>query len=154
MGDIADQFLALFIILDLFLRRFLQPDPHLLKVLAKLADFVVILHIQSKIQISVPDLLGSLLQPSDGPKDRPVNPGRKSAAHNKKNDRAAQKHLQDHGTDLRDHVYHVCDQIDTHPAAVLQRKLPLLDQMLRLSIQVIPPGLHISQRFIIGNLRL
>ena len=62
MGDIADQFLALLIILELFLCILLQAQTHLLKIAAKLADLVIRLHIQGKFQISVPYLFGGLLE--------------------------------------------------------------------------------------------
>ena len=67
MGDVADQFLALFVVLDLLLRGFLQPDPHLLKVLAELPDLIIILNVKSKVQIAVTDLFCRLLELSDRP---------------------------------------------------------------------------------------
>ena len=67
MRNIADQLLALLIILDLFFRRFFQTDPHFLEVLAELPDFIIVLHIESEVQISVADLFRCLLKLSDRP---------------------------------------------------------------------------------------
>ena len=66
MGNIADQFLALLVILDLLLGVLPQTHAHLLKIVAQFTDLVVRIHIQREIQIPRLDLLGRLLQLIEG----------------------------------------------------------------------------------------
>ena len=47
---------------DLLLCILLQPQAHLLEILAQLPDLIISVHIQSEIKIAVPYLLGGLLK--------------------------------------------------------------------------------------------
>ena len=53
MGNIADQFLVLFVHQDLLFCGFLKTFPHLLKILAKLGKFIVSFYLQYEIQITL-----------------------------------------------------------------------------------------------------
>ena len=62
MGDVADQLLVFYIVLNFLLRILFQTDAHLLKILTKLSYLVILFYLQGKVQIAVPDLSGGLLQ--------------------------------------------------------------------------------------------
>ena len=140
MGDVADELLALLVILDLLLRRLLQADPHLLKILAQPPQLVVlVLHLQGEIQISVPDVLGGLLQLSQGPPDGAVDPGGQSRAREAQDQHPGDQHLPDHGLHLRDQLIHIGHQKQAPLLPVGKAEIDLLEQVLAVPVQVDAP---------------
>ena len=94
MGNIADQ-LPVFLVQDqLFLRRFLEPPAHVLKVLEQLGKFVALLRFETKIQISVPDIPGRLFQFIDRVGNALVYPDPNPEGGQEHNDRHSHKEVQ------------------------------------------------------------
>ena len=101
MGNIADQLLILLIHQDLLFRGLLQTLTHLLKILAEHSDLIFIIHIERKVQISIPDLLGRLLQLVQRTQQRTVDPHDQQTAHKTDDQHAEKQHLSEQRLDLR-----------------------------------------------------
>ena len=101
MGNIADQLFALLVVLEFFFLRFLETQAHLLEILAEHSDLIFIIHIERKVQISIPDLLGRLLQLVQRTQQRTVDPHDQQTAHKTDNQHAEKQHLSEQRLDLR-----------------------------------------------------
>ena len=73
-GNIADQLLVLTVKSDLLFRVRLQPQPHLLKILAELTDLVIGLALDLEVQVALLDIPRRFLQLCQRHRDRTVDP--------------------------------------------------------------------------------
>ena len=74
MRNITDQFFTLAVTADLLFRRFLQPDPHFLEVIAEIINLPDSSAGHTVVQITVADILGSRLKFPDRIHNSPVDP--------------------------------------------------------------------------------
>ena len=85
MRNITDKFLILPVKLHLLLRICLQPQAHLLKILAQLADLIIRLLLDLKIEIPLLNISGRFLKLFQRDRNRTVNPVDQQAGSNKNN---------------------------------------------------------------------
>ena len=136
MRNIANQFLIILVILYLVFCVLLQPDTHLLKILAQLAYLIIRVHIQCEIQVSVTNLLRSLLKLVQRTENGPVYPECQHNARKHQNGDSQYKHFSYHGFYFRYQVIHIGNNESASLLAVRKGEIHLLNQVLALAVQI------------------
>ena len=136
MRDIADQFLILFIKLDLLFRTLLQTYSHIFKVLIYLTKFIIISFWHLKIQIAILNILRSLLDLRHRSHDCSVYPHDQCCDCKKQDQYHNDYNFSRHRTYFRHHSSHIRNKKCSALFTIFILKINLLYKRLRFTAKI------------------